>query len=98
VSPEHARVFRDAGWSRARLLEEIDVATQRPGTDLVRGADGIAEGLPDGVRAMEAVPKFRPGGVLVVHAGGQAGLFSSIIGGWVNGETGSQPTTVEVRP
>ncbi|HUS62554.1 MAG TPA: thioredoxin family protein, partial [Acidimicrobiales bacterium] len=23
VSPEHARVFRDAGWSRARLLEEL---------------------------------------------------------------------------
>jgi hypothetical protein len=98
VSPEHGRVFREAGWSRARVLEELDAATQRPGVDLVRGAGGVAEGLPDGVRAMEAVPKFRPGGVLVVHAGGQAGLFSSIIGGWVNGETGSQPTTVEVPP
>ena len=24
VGPDHARVFRDAGWSRARVLEEID--------------------------------------------------------------------------
>ena len=31
------------------------------------------------------LPKFRAGGLLIVHAGGGAGLFSTIIGGWVNG-------------
>ena len=31
-----------------------------------------------------------------VHAGGTAGMFSAIIGGWINGETGSQPVTKEV--
>jgi len=68
----------------------------RPGAELIRGAGGIAEGLPEAFKDA-ALPKFRPDGLLIVHAGGRAGLFSSIIGGWVNGETGSQPITVEVR-
>ena len=42
--------------------------------------------------ASSTLPKFRPGGLLIVHAGGGAGLFSAIIGGWANGETGSQPS------
>ncbi len=44
------------------------------------------------------VPKFRDGGLLIVHAGGGAGLFSSVIGGWMSGSGGSQPVTWEVRP
>jgi len=39
------------------------------------------------------VPKFRPGGLQIVHAGGNAGLFSAVIGGWVSGPVGSQPVT-----
>jgi hypothetical protein len=31
-----------------------------------------------------------------VHAGGGAGLFSEIIGGWANGAVGSQPVTREI--
>jgi hypothetical protein len=96
ISPEHGRVFRDAGWSRARLVEALEAALQLPGAELVRGAGGVLEGIPEAFGGT-TIPKFRPGGVLLVHAGGPAGLFSSIIGGWVNGETGSQPTTVEVR-
>jgi hypothetical protein len=52
--------------------------------------------MPAGVAGGE-VPKFRPGGLLLVHAGGTAGLFSAIIGGWVSGATGSEPVTREVR-
>ena len=36
--------------------------------------------------------------LLVVHAGGRAGMFSAIIAGWVSGAMGSQPVTREVRP
>ena len=61
VAPEHARVFREGGWDRARL----------------RSALG------------------RPG-LLIAHAGGRAGMFSAIIGGWVSGAMGSQPVTREV--
>jgi hypothetical protein len=96
VSPEHGRVFRDAGWSRERVHQELDELLRTPGSGLVRGAGGIAEGMPAAVAGGE-VPKFRPGGLLIVHAGGTAGLFSAIIGGWVSGATGSEPVTREVR-
>jgi hypothetical protein len=95
VSPEHGRVFREAGWSRARLHEELASLLQIPGEELVRGADGIAEGMPEGFREL-TLPKFRDGGLLIVHAGGGAGLFSAIIGGWASGSVGSEAVTKEV--
>ncbi|HKF78447.1 MAG TPA: thioredoxin [Candidatus Dormibacteraeota bacterium] len=96
VSPEHARVFREGGWSKARLRQELDGLLRRPGAELARGAGGIAEGIPAALADGE-VSKFRPGGLLIVHAGGTAGLFSAIIGGWVSGAMGSEPVTREVR-
>ena len=95
VGPEHARVFAEAGWDRARVLAELDERLQIPGTELVRGAGGIDEGLPAAF-ADKTLPKFRPGGILLACAGGGAGLFSTIIGGWANGNIGSQPVTREV--
>lgn len=94
ISPEHGRVFRESGWSRARLGDEIGRLLTLPGEQLVRGADGIAEGMPEAF-ATGTHPKFRPDGLLFVHAGGDAGLFSAIIGGW-GGVGGSRPTTVAV--
>jgi hypothetical protein len=32
-----------------------------------------------------------------VHAGGKAGLFSAIIGGWAAGAVGSIPITKEIK-
>jgi hypothetical protein len=96
VGPEHARVFREAGWSRAQLLARLHALLAIPGAELVRGAGGIAEGLPEVVRE-KTIPKFRPGGLLLVHCGGEAGLFSAMIGGWASGPTGSQPTLREIR-
>ncbi len=97
VSPEHARVFADAGWSRARLLDELTGLLQVPGAQLERGVDGIDEGMPVAFRDA-TLPKFRDGGLLIAHAGGRAGMFSAVIGGWVSGATGSEPVTWEVRP
>lgn len=96
VSPEHARVFAEAGWDKDRLHAELAELLTIPGSDLVRDHDGIQEGLPEGFAGSD-IPKFRDGGLLIVHAGGKAGLFSGIIGGWVSGASGSQTTTVEVR-
>jgi hypothetical protein len=95
VGPEHARVFREAGWSKARLHERLRELLQIPGAEIVRGAGGIAEGLPESL-AGATLPKFRPGGLLIVHCGGGAGLFSAMIGGWASGALGSQPVTREV--
>jgi hypothetical protein len=61
VSPDHGRVFRDSGWSKARLRAAL---------------------------ANE---------LLIVYAGGSAGLFSGVMEGWVRGAVGSVPVTREVR-
>jgi hypothetical protein len=96
VSPEHGRVFREAGWTKAKLKERLHELTLLEGAEIVRGAGGIAEGVPDWAKDTQ-LPKFRPEGIMIVHAGGGAGLFSTIIGGWANGETGSQPVTREIN-
>ena len=97
IGPEHARVLAADGWTRERLLEELHARLQLPGSELVHGALGIADGVPEHLRDV-TLPKFRPDGILVVHAGGGAGLFSAMIGGWANGEMGSQPVSKEVLP
>jgi hypothetical protein len=97
VTPEHARVFAEAGWDRERLTAELHALLQLDGSEIVRGAGGIAEGVPESLAGM-TLPKFRPSGLLLAHAGGGAGMFSAIIGGWVNGSTGSEPVTKEVDP
>jgi hypothetical protein len=92
VSPEHARVFREDSWSKQRLRAELLELLSFSADELCPGADGIEEGT----HVAGAAFKFKPEGLLFVHAGGQAGLFSAIVGGW-GGAGGSQPVTVEVR-
>src|SRR5215472_14549852 len=97
VCPEHHRTFKNAGWSKARLYEELYRLCEIPGEELVAGTKGIAEGGPPSL-AGKSVNKFRPGGLLIVCAGGDAGMFSGIIGGCsAGGPRGSLPVTKEVR-
>jgi hypothetical protein len=93
MGPEHARVFAEAGWDRERIVAGISEHLNRPGSALVRGADGMAEGLPPAFADAESLPKFRPGGLMLTFAGSGTGLFSEIIGGWANGDVGSKPVT-----
>ena len=96
VSPDHCRVFLEAGWSKARLHDELTALLQLPGDEIVVGAQGIAEGVPAAL-AGKTIPKFRPGGLFIVRAGGQAGLFSAVIAGWVaSGPIGSTPVSKEI--
>jgi hypothetical protein len=92
LGAEHARVFAQAGWDRDRILFELHMRLATPVAELVRGADGIAEGVPEGL-GDGALPKFTPTGLMLAYAGGGAGLFSALIGGWINGATGSTPVT-----
>ena len=97
ISPEHMRVFRQAGWSKARFRAELDKHTTIDGRAVMRGADDIAEGLPERL-AKERLRKFRPGGLLIVHAGGAAGMFSAVITGWASsGPRGSMPVTIPIQ-
>lgn len=96
VSPEHTRIFYEAGWDKRKFREALEARTMRPGIDLVRGANDIAEGLPEHLKDV-TIPKFQPGGLHIVRAGGKAGMFSAIIGGWVaSGPIGSQAVTKEI--
>ena len=95
VSPEHMARFSDAGWDRQRFMEELGRHLVVEADGILAGTGGIEEGLPPGLAGL-TLPKFRPGGLLVVHAGGPAGLFSAIIGGWLNGPMGSEPTSREI--
>jgi hypothetical protein len=98
LSPEHYNIFRDAGWDRSRITKELHAALVRPGRDLIVGAQGVGEGIPAS-RAEEMVPKFWDDGLLIVRAGGAAGLFSAICAGWTGGRARGQtkPITKEIR-
>ena len=94
IGPEHGRVFDLAGWSKADVTAALHEATRIKGVDLGMGtAPGATTGSDPALR-----PKFRAGGLTLVRAGGQAGMFSAIIPGWlVKGELGTDPVTREIR-
>ena len=98
LTPEHYRIFREAGWDRRRITEALHDATTRPGRDLIKGAQGLNEGIAPKF-ADQMVPKFwRDHGLMIVRAGGEAGMFSGIIGGWSAGRFHDdvQPVTKEI--
>ena len=96
VAPEHERTFREAGWSKTRLYQELYARTQSLADDILPGKGGVAEGT-SAFASGTMVPKFRDGGLMIVRAGGGAGMFSGIIGGWLaSGKRGSSPVTKEI--
>ncbi len=96
VCAEHERVFRDADWTKQQLSDRLYQLLEIPGSEIVQGSGGIAEGVPESM-ADQVFNKIRPGGLLIVRAGGGAGMFSGIIGGWLaSGPVGSVPVTKEI--
>jgi hypothetical protein len=101
VGPEHGRIFREAGWDRDLVQARLHELTHAPAGTIVRGAGGSPEGLdPQWVTDPEMpVAKFAaPDRILLAYAGGDAGLFSMVFGGWAAGEIGSAPVTRRVQP
>jgi hypothetical protein len=101
VGPEHGRIFKEAGWSREQVQQRLHELTHSPAGSLVRGAGGSPEGLePQWVTDPEMpVAKFAaPDRILLAYAGGDAGLFSMVFGGWAAGEIGSAPVTRSIQP
>lgn len=86
MTPEHQRVFADAGWSKQRFRDELDPLLM---LDPAVARAGISGGSSSG----RAIRKFRPDSLLIARAGGDAGAFSAIIEGWIGGRTGSEPIT-----
>jgi hypothetical protein len=101
VGPEHGRIFKEAGWTRAQVQQRLHELTHSPAGELVRGAGGSPEGLEPHWVSDPAMPvaKFAaPDRILIAYAGGDAGLFSMVFGGWAAGEIGSAPVTRSIRP
>ena len=98
LSPEHYAIYKEAGWDRKKIERALYEATIRPGRDILAGADGVGEGVP-AERANEMVPKFHDDGLMVVRAGGPAGLFSAVLPGWLAGRNKLelQPVTKEIK-
>jgi hypothetical protein len=98
LSPEHYAIYREAGWDRKRIERALYEATTRPGSEIVAGKDGVGEGVPAS-RAGEMIPKFHDDGLMVVRAGGPAGLFSAILPGWLAGRHKAelQPVTKQIK-
>jgi hypothetical protein len=95
VSPEHARVFYSAGWSKQRLKEElakrlrVPVRELKPGFGLDKEFERLKREEPDGT-----VPKFKTGSLNVIRVGG-TGLFSAVISGL--GSITINPVTREIK-
>jgi hypothetical protein len=101
VGPEHGRIFKEAGWTREQVQQRLHELTHSPAGSLVRGADGSPEGIePQWVSDPDMpVAKFAaPDRILLAYAGGDAGLFSMVFGGWAAGEIGSAPVTRSIQP
>ena len=97
ISPEHRRVLREGGWTKPNLKQALYDELKTPGADIIRGKDGIAEGMPEKFKDI-MLNKFRDDGLHIVGAGGKAGMFSAIISGWLaSGEKGSQMVSQQIN-
>ena len=97
ISPEHRRVLREGGWTKPNLKQALYDELKTPGADIIRGKDGIAEGMPEKFKDI-LLNKFRDDGLHIVGAGGKAGMFSAIISGWLaSGEKGSQMVSQQIN-
>ena len=98
ISPEHADTIARDGWSKAQVRNRIQEASARPIRELLPGIDA-GEGMalrhfglanPTAEQLEQRIPKFRKAeNINIMVAGGEAGKFSSVFGGWFSGPMGS---------
>jgi len=101
LSPEHVDTIARDGWSKDDVRRAICEMSSRPLSELLPDAD-CREGMPARLAgsadpATVRLPKFRsPEMIHIVVAGGPAGKFSAVVGGWVAGPMGSVMVTRKV--
>jgi hypothetical protein len=93
VGGEHANVFYEAGWSKARLRQALAERLWIPMDEVVEGRSGKLQMSAEELARPRAA-KFRTGSLNVVRAGGAAGKYSAIISGL--GSKGINPVTKEI--
>jgi hypothetical protein len=97
IAREHAIVFYDAGWSKARVREELLGLLKIPVREVVSGRAGLM-GLTEEEKSDpdNLVPKFKNGTFNIIRAGGYAGKYSAIIPS-IGGRGSIEPVTREIR-
>lgn len=97
IAREHAIVFYDAGWSKARVKEELFGLLKIPVREIVSGRSGLS-GLTAEERSNpdNLVPKFKNGTFNIIRAGGSAGKYSAIISS-IGGKGSIEPVTKEIK-
>jgi peroxiredoxin len=93
ICPEHAEMFRGAGWDKDRVRQEMFTAVRRPAGEL-RWGETTPQVL--GARDEEMIPKWSaPQDILLLVAGGEAGRYSAVLGPCTG--MGEQIVSEEVR-
>ena len=96
VGQEHANVFYEAGWSKARVKEELLRLLMIPVRELVPGRAALSQ-LTEAEKANpdNLIPKFKNGTFNIIRAGGSAGKYSAIINS-IGGRGSIEPVTREI--
>jgi hypothetical protein len=92
VCPEHAALFRDARWTKARVREFIFGEVVRAAGELKRG-----EATPQVWASADDEPIYKwtsPEKIELIVAGGEAGRFSAVLGPCDG--MGTMPITKEI--
>jgi AhpC/TSA family len=78
ICPEHAEMFRAAGWSKQRLRQFMFQTVRRPAGQLRRGE---TTGFVHGADPAAQVPKWQSAdSIVLLVAGGEAGRYSAVLG------------------
>jgi len=78
ICPEHAEMFRGAGWTKQRLREFMFEAVHKPAGQLRRGETTPFVHAAD---PAAQVPKWAsPDAIVLLVAGGEAGRYSAVLG------------------
>jgi hypothetical protein len=110
VCPEHYHTLSRAGWSKAKLRDELHRSCVVPVPELANTAEEGGSGFvntPKALRDADAQGRSLPKmkrinetghfGLSIVVAGGEAGKFSYYFSGWSGGRMGSIPMSEVVQ-
>jgi len=92
---EHQLVFKNAGWAREDVQRYVYENTRNTVADLKRAHQVAGEATAEDERTPFPLLED-PQDLLVIAAGGRAGVQSAFIPGW-GGKAGSRPVTKEIR-
>jgi hypothetical protein len=107
ISPEHVDTIWHDRWTKEDIRRRIQEVTARPLRELLPTEDyGGAGALPDQANQRQRteeelnrkIPKFQSTkNIHIVVAGGPAGKWSAMFGGWASGIYGSVPTSRKIE-